>query len=213
MQNLDLVIGLPHTRINYTLPPCEGCIFGKQHLTPFPYGVSNRALDLLHLIHSDVSGHISTPALSGAKDFVSFIDDYSRCTIFYFINHKNDVFSKFKHYKILVEKQLHRSFIFLRSNNGEEHDSHAFNHFCDFHGLSSQNGILEMGQSPLYSKSKWRLGAQNAHFSQGCSLHAQKRLATQGILGGACGHNLLHSKSTFHINLDEYNSLWGMNWT
>ena len=29
MQNLDLVIGLPHTRTNSTLPLCEGCIFGK----------------------------------------------------------------------------------------------------------------------------------------------------------------------------------------
>ena len=37
---------------------------------------------------------ISTPALNGAKDFVSFIDDYSQCTIFYFTKHKNDVFLK-----------------------------------------------------------------------------------------------------------------------
>ena len=119
MQNLDLVIGIPHTRINYTLPPCEGCIFGIQHLTPFPYGVSNRALDLLHLIHSDVSGHISTPALSGAKDFVSFIDDYSRCTIFYIIKHKNDVFSKYKHCKTLVEKQNGRSWKNVINHDGD----------------------------------------------------------------------------------------------
>ena len=38
-------------------------------------------------------------------------------------------------------------------------------------------------------------------FSRGCSLHAQKRLAIQVILGGGCGHDLLHSNSIFHINL------------
>ena len=59
-------------------------------------------------------------------------------TILYFVKPKNGVFSKFKHYKTLVENQLNQSIKIPRSINGGDNDSQECNHFCDSHGLSHQ---------------------------------------------------------------------------
>ena len=64
---------------------------------------NNRTKGVLDLIHSDICGPMSTRALSGAKYFVTFIEDHSRKTWIYFLKNKDEVFSQFKEFKALVE--------------------------------------------------------------------------------------------------------------
>jgi hypothetical protein len=52
---------------------------GKYAKAPFPAS-DNRSAGILDLIHSDVSGRMSSPSLSGYLYYVLFIDDYSRKT-------------------------------------------------------------------------------------------------------------------------------------
>ena len=58
---------------------------------------------MLGLVHSDISGPMSTNALSGVKYFVTFIDDHSKKTWIYFLKTKDEVFDRFKEFKALVE--------------------------------------------------------------------------------------------------------------
>jgi hypothetical protein len=55
---------------------CEGCVFGKQHIEPFPTSRASRASKLLGLVHFDVCGPTKIPSFGGAKYFLTFIDDF-----------------------------------------------------------------------------------------------------------------------------------------
>jgi len=57
----NLVTGIPS--IKTILPPCEGCIFGKQSKTSYPTTTAIRATVLLALIHTDLYGPMSMPLL------------------------------------------------------------------------------------------------------------------------------------------------------
>ena len=71
-------------------------------------------------LHSDVCGPMYSNSLSGYVYYVSFIDDFSHRTWIHFLKGKNEVFSKFKEYKSLVENQTDRNIKTLRSDNDEE---------------------------------------------------------------------------------------------
>ena len=84
----------------------------------------------MELIHSDVFGPVPIPSLGGAIYYVSFINDFSRNTILYFLKNKSEFFSKFKEYKALVENQTGNKIKVLRSDNGGEFCENEFKKFC-----------------------------------------------------------------------------------
>ena len=78
---------------------------------------------MLEIVHLNVCGPMSSTSLSGYVYYVSFIDDFSRKTWIYFLKGKNEVFSKFKEYKSLVENQMDRKIKNLQSDNGRDFTS------------------------------------------------------------------------------------------
>ena len=88
----------------------------------FPSSES-KAKGILEIVHSDVCGPMSSSSLSRYVYYVSFIDDFSRKTWIYFLKGKNEVFSKFKEYKGLVENQTDKKIKTLRSDNGGDFTS------------------------------------------------------------------------------------------
>ena len=56
----------------------------------------------------------------GKKFYVTFIDDYSRFTIVYFLRNKDEAFDMFLSYKAEVENQLNRKIKRIRSDKGGE---------------------------------------------------------------------------------------------
>lgn len=70
---------------------CEGCVEGKLAKKPFKSIREIRSKRKMQLIYSDVCGPMQTESISGAKYFVTFIDDYSRCCKVYFMKQKNEV--------------------------------------------------------------------------------------------------------------------------
>jgi transposase InsO family protein len=78
---------------------------------------------VLELIHSDVCGPMPSSSISAYVYYVSFIDDYSRKTWIYFLKSKDEVFSKFKEFKALIENLSERRIKILSSDNGREYTS------------------------------------------------------------------------------------------
>ena len=77
---------------------CEPCIMGRQHREPYPKGVSSCAIEVFEVVHSDVCGPMVVNSHGGSRYFVTFIDDFSKYTQVYLINHKHEVLDKFKEF-------------------------------------------------------------------------------------------------------------------
>jgi hypothetical protein len=123
----------------------------EEHQEPFPKR-DNKAEGVLELIHSDVCGPMPSSSISGYVYYVSFIDDYSRKTWVYFLKSKDEVFNKFKEFKVLIENLSERNIKILRSDNGGEYTSKEFVNFCKYVGIKrelttpynpQQNGVAE----------------------------------------------------------------------
>jgi transposase InsO family protein len=91
-------------------------------------------------------------SISGYVYYVSFIDDYYRKNWIYFLKTKDEVFSKFKEFKALIENLSERKIKILRSDNGGEYTSKEFVNFCKDVGIKrefttpyhpQQNGVAE----------------------------------------------------------------------
>ena len=70
---------VPHFS-NFSSLTCESCQLGKHTRVPFPQRLNNRAKSPFELVHTDVWGPCRTAFTLGFQYFVTFIDDYSRCT-------------------------------------------------------------------------------------------------------------------------------------
>ena len=93
--------------------------------TPFTRQ-SERANELLGLIHSDVCGQFSSTARGGFQYFITFTDDFSRYSYVYLIKHKSESFEKFKVFKNEVQNQLGKNIKTLKSDRGGEYLSQEF---------------------------------------------------------------------------------------
>jgi hypothetical protein len=144
------VTGLPKFKVDHE-GVCNGCAQGKNIKNPFSKRDS-KAGGVLELIHSDVCGPKPSTSINGYVYYVSFIDDYYRKTWVYFLKSKDEVFSKFKEFKALIENLSERKIKKLRSDNGGEYTSKEFANFCMDVGIKrelttpynpQQNGVAE----------------------------------------------------------------------
>ena len=72
----------------------------------------------------------------------------------YFIKLKNEVFSIFKQFKVLVENQSNLRIKILRSDNGMEYTSSQFVEFCSTTGIERQLTTLYTPQQNGVSERK-----------------------------------------------------------
>ena len=74
-------------------------------------------------MHTDVWGPAQVSSLGVSHYYVTFIDDATKKTWFYYIRQKSDVFDTFKKWKALVENETGKRLKCLRSDNGGEYCS------------------------------------------------------------------------------------------
>ena len=134
------------------LPFCESCVGGKSHKIPFSRKGRNQAVVPLGLVHSDVCGLMSIESLSGARYFLTFVDDKTHYIWVYVLKSKSEVFSKFLEWKAQVERMSSFHLRILRTDNGGEYTSKEFSNYLKNEGIRheftipknpEQNGVAE----------------------------------------------------------------------
>ena len=81
---------------------------------------------------------MQTKSLGVSIYFLLFIDDYSRMSWVYFLQHKLETFQKFQIFKAMVENQSGCHIKVLRINTGGEFISKEFNLFCEEEGIQRE---------------------------------------------------------------------------
>ena len=117
---------------------------------PFKPLTHQQSKKKLELVHSDVCGPLQVESIGGSRYFVTFIDDYSRCVSVYFINHKTEVFERFKLFEAMVTKECGEPIMKLRTDNGGEYyvqgaylTSKGIEHQLTIPYSPQQNGVAE----------------------------------------------------------------------
>ncbi len=147
---------------------CDGCIFGKGHRALIPKKRESRSANALDLVHSDFNGPLEVQSVRGSRNFITFIDEFSKWTVAYTVHRNSDSLSCFTKYhkyaeahtgakvkKIYVLARLSNScsrLKALRTDNGAEYLSTEFNNYLAENGIehqltvaytSQQNGVAE----------------------------------------------------------------------
>jgi len=92
------VEGLPS--ISPSIDLCKKCILGKMNRKRFEKDKATRASQPLQLVHSDLMGPFQIKSLKGASYVLTFIDDFSRMTFGYLLEHKDQTFESFKNLRL-----------------------------------------------------------------------------------------------------------------
>lgn len=126
-----MVDGLPS--IGSPTGVCQSCLCGKQHRLPFPKEASHRSSKPLELVHSDLCGPMTSESLNGALYMMIIVDDYSRYSWVFFLQSKDQTFSKFRDWRGEVEKQFDYKVKTLRTDRGGEFLSNEFSRYLKDH--------------------------------------------------------------------------------
>ena len=79
--------------------------------------------------------------MSGAKYFITFIDNTTKFTVVSFLKHKSQAFSAFSAFKSLAENQTNHKIKVIHSDNGREFTSEEWEKFCQQHGILHQKSV------------------------------------------------------------------------
>jgi hypothetical protein len=125
---------------------CEGCVYVKQHIQPFPTGGSTRGTRIGDIIHSDLVGPMSVPSPSGSRYMVIFKDDFSSYSSIFFLKQKSEAFEHFKYFVLRLEKETNNSVNIFRSDNGGEYTGREFEYWIKSKGIRHETSIPKIPQ-------------------------------------------------------------------
>ena len=111
---------------------CESCQLGKHTRVWFPKRLDPRTKSPFDLVHIDVWGPSRSTSTLGFRYFVTFIDDYSRCTWLFLMKTRVKLFSIFQKFHAEIRTQFNTSIRVLRSDNAKEYFSTSFSSFFVF---------------------------------------------------------------------------------
>jgi len=126
---------------------CDVCELAKHHLTTF-LPSTNKSSKPFDLVHSDV--RISN--ISGAKWFVSFIDDCTWVTWIFLMKDKYEVFQMFVNFYRIIQTQFGSPIKRLHYDNGRVYVNQNLSNFLKDNGVvleltyvdtPQQNGVAE----------------------------------------------------------------------
>jgi transposase InsO family protein len=149
---------------------CESCQLGKHVRVSFPSRVNKRSMSPFDIIHSDVWGPSRVSSTLGYKYYVTFIDDFSRCTWITLLKDRSELFGAFQTFCSEIKTQFGKTIRILRSDNAKEYFSTSFNSFLASHGIihqsscphtPQQNGVAERKHRHLVDTARTLL--INAH--------------------------------------------------
>ncbi|KAE9084570.1 hypothetical protein PF010_g20776 [Phytophthora fragariae] len=120
---------------------CGGCTKGKQTVEAFPKRSKTKTSRVLELIHRDVMGPMKSTSKGGAKYILTFVGDFLRYGVAYFLKKKSEVASKLKVFMRFYEKQWGERLMCLRSDNGTEFVNKDVARICTLNGIMHQRTV------------------------------------------------------------------------
>ena len=88
---------------------CESCHRGKHTRVSFPKRLDQRTKSPFELVHIDVWGPSRVESTLGFQYFVTFINDYSRCTWLFLMKTHANLFSIFQKFHVEIRTQFNTS--------------------------------------------------------------------------------------------------------
>ena len=164
---LSLVDSIPITDSQKSVDAgvCPPCLMGKHHKTYQQWIPAARTESPLALVHSNNCGPYRTPAVSGAKHFILFIDDYTRMTWVYFLKVKSqeETLEAFQAFKAITEKASRHVICRFRCDNRRgKYDNKFFLGFLSAEGISYEPATPYMQNQNGVSKRKIRAIVEQA---------------------------------------------------
>ncbi|XP_074306421.1 uncharacterized protein LOC141641665 [Silene latifolia] len=98
---------------------CETCILAKHHRLPFSI-CNKRDAACFDMLHIDVWGPYKIPSISGAKYFLTILDNYSRNTWTILFQNKDQIPGLFRDFLAYIFTQFNKTVKTVRSDNGTE---------------------------------------------------------------------------------------------
>ena len=128
---------------------CSICLKAKQ--TRLPFSLSTiKSHSPFNLLHCDIWGPRKTPTHFGKRFFLTIVDDYTRCTWLFLMNHKSETQHFLESFITFAQNQFQASIKTHRVDNGLEFISmYDFflkkgiecQHTCVY--TPQQNGVVE----------------------------------------------------------------------
>ena len=149
---------------------CNVCIRSKITHKPLPKEPGECSKSLGDKIYSDVWGPARHITIDKKIYYVSFTDDYSRESVVYLMNTKDQVFGKYKLYEAMMLCQQNVHIKTLLSDRGGEYTSAEFNQYLDkqgtkhhytIHDTPEQNRVAERLNQTLVEKTHAMLFESN----------------------------------------------------
>jgi transposase InsO family protein len=115
----------------------------------------------LQVIHSDLAGLIQESSIQGAHYIATFIDDYSKYGVVYFLHMKDQCVAAFKKFLAWAENQTLDKLLALHSDCEGEYLTHTVKVILDEKGIDhrltmlgspQQNGLAEQWNHTLMEK-------------------------------------------------------------
>ncbi|WVZ76201.1 hypothetical protein U9M48_024191 [Paspalum notatum var. saurae] len=154
LSSMGLIRGLPKLRAEKDLV-CHPCRHGKMvaasHI-PVPQVMTSYPGELLHM---DTVGPARVASVSGKWYVLVVIDDFSRFSLVFFMEFKDEAFGFVRDLVLRLRNESHKAMRAIRSDNGGEFRNSQFENFCRLeHQFSSpytppQNGVVERNNRTL----------------------------------------------------------------
>ena len=135
---------------------CVDCIKGK-HANHTNKKRATRSIQLLEVIHTDISGPHDVPSFDGEKYFITFIDDFSRYGYIYLLHKKSQLVNALEVFINEVERQLDKKVKIVRSDKGDKYYGRHTDGQCPgpFVKFLERRGICAQYTMPGTPQKKW----------------------------------------------------------
>ena len=168
-------------------PLCHGCELGKSTCQPFP-GSAKKAHRMLEIIHSDLAGPMQSNSLQGSKYTATFIDNYLRHTVVYYLQSKDQFVTALKQFLSWAKTQMSNKMHALHSDRGGEYIAgyikdiliqRGIEHHLTMPNLPQQNGKAEQFNHTIMDKAMSML--HNTRLSYGVTSTWGRKPASSGL--------------------------------
>jgi len=141
---------------------CEVCEIAKHKRVPFLVS-NNMSIFPFYLIHIDVWGPSTVPNISGARWFLTFIDDYTCVTWVFLLKQKSEASHVVQRFFSMIKNQFGINIKRIRSNNSKDYFNHGLISFFQREGVihesscvktPQQNGIAERENGHLLDQTQ-----------------------------------------------------------